>query len=101
MAQNLHSEFMPVGRILIQSHRDMKQYRTGDTVPETGIYTVIHTAHRLAPEAVLHKDEKFPRCAKCSREVLFELSRPAAGVSPRLQYRIFELSELEDEAATA
>jgi hypothetical protein len=49
----------------------------------------------------VHAGWSFPRCAKCSSEVLFELSRPAAGLSPRLQYRIFELSELEDEAATA
>jgi hypothetical protein len=31
------SEFMPLVPFWLESRRDMKQYRTGDTVPETGM----------------------------------------------------------------
>ena len=90
---------MPRRPFLIESHRDMKRYRTGDTVPETGIYRVTHSGHRLAHEAVLIKNEKFPRCAKCTSEVLFELAYAAPDLFHRLQNRIYELPVLEDEAS--
>jgi hypothetical protein len=83
---------------LVESHHDMKRYCTGDTVPETGIYRVIHNLHRLPHEAVLAKDEKFPRCAKCSNEVLFELAYAAPDLFHRLKYHVYELPVTEDDA---
>lgn len=99
VAQACISQVMPRrGPFLLESHHDMKRYRTGDTVPETGIYRVIHNLHRLCHEAVLAKDEKFPRCAKCTSEVLFELAYEAPDLFHRLQHRVYELPVIEDEA---
>ena len=82
---------------LVESPHDMKRYRTGDTVPETGVYRVTHTAHRLPHEAVLVRDERFPRCAKCRDEVLFELAYAAPDLFDRFRYRVYELPVAEDE----
>jgi len=76
----------------------MKRYRTGDTVPETGIYRVTHNLHRLPHEAVLMKGEIFPRCAKCSSEVLFELAYAAPDLFHLRKYRIYELPVIEEDA---
>lgn len=75
----------------------MKRYGTGDTVPETGVYRVTHTPHRLSHEAVLLRGEKFPRCAKCLDEVLFELAYAAPDLFDRFEYRVYELPVMEDE----
>ena len=53
-------------------------YRAGDTVPETGVYTVIHDRHRPEHSATLFKGETFPTCLRCGPEVRFVLARPAA-----------------------
>jgi hypothetical protein len=48
-------------------------YRPGESVPETGVYSAIHDAHRPVHEVVLRKDDIFPLCAKCGNAVRFEL----------------------------
>jgi hypothetical protein len=90
--------YMTFRPFLVKSHPDMKRYRNGDTVPETGIYKVTHNLHRLPHEVVLAKDETFPGCAKCGSEVLFELAYAAPDLFPCLKYHIYELPELEEEA---
>ena len=88
--------------LVIKSQRDMapgaKRFQTGDVVPETGIYEIVHSPHRLPHQAVLLKDERFPRCAKCDTAVSFEwvsaVERP-----PGERYRLFELPVLEDDAS--
>ena len=75
----------------------MKRYRTGDSVPETGVYRATHTPHRLPHEAVLVKGERFPRCAKCVDEVLFELAYAAPDLFDRSRHRLYELPVAEDE----
>ena len=45
---------------------------TGQRVPKTGIYRVIHAAHRLPHECTLISGEVFPRCCKCDDAVTFE-----------------------------
>jgi hypothetical protein len=78
----------------------MKRYRTGDTVPETGIYRVTHTPHRLPHEVILLKNERFPRCAKCKNEVIFELAYAAPDLFQIQKHRIYELPVIEGEATT-
>src|ERR1041385_8392795 len=51
-------------------------YKTDAMIPESGIYRVIHAAHRLPHEVTLLKGEKFPKCQKCSDAVTFQLLRP-------------------------
>jgi hypothetical protein len=76
-----------------------KAYKTGETVPETGIYRVIHSSHRLPHEVVIRKDEHFPRCCKCSESVVFSLSHAAPELFWRTVYHVYELPVMEDEPA--
>ena len=77
----------------------IKSFQTGDVVPETGIYRIVHSPHRLPHEAVLLKNERFPRCAKCDTAVSFELISVAERPFSGEKYRIYELPVLEDDAS--
>ena len=72
------------------------RYQTGLTIPNSGIYRVIHKQHRLPHEVTLLADEKFPTCCKCEAKVEFEL---LMGVSdPNLmpfKVRLYELPEMD------
>lgn len=46
------------------SMRKQPTFRTGEPIPESGIYRVIHKAHRLPHEVTLVWGQAFPRCAK-------------------------------------
>ncbi|HEY1524904.1 MAG TPA: hypothetical protein VGH51_01595 [Candidatus Angelobacter sp.] len=52
-----------------------KKYRPGDVVPDSGIYRVTHTSHRLMHEATLLEGNRFPLCKRCRLSVRFELRR--------------------------
>jgi hypothetical protein len=56
-------------------------YRPGELVPETGVYSAIHDAHRPVHEVVLRKDDIFPMCAKCGEAVRFKLVVESTGSS--------------------
>ena len=77
--------------------------RTGCSVPDSGIYRVLHSQHRLPREVTLIKDQTFPRCSKCSEPVYFALERsaPEVGSSPTgfnvMLYELPEVAEQEDE----
>ena len=88
-----------VSRYLSQS--DSIRFRTGEAVPETGIYRVNHSRHRLHHEAILCKDERFPRCAKCSDHVLFELAYSAPDLFSGFRPPIYELPVIEEKSASA
>src|SRR3569623_1634821 len=49
-----------------------EMFKTGQNVPESGIYRVVHAEHRLPHEVTLLRGEAFPRCAKCADQVEFE-----------------------------
>ena len=72
------------------------QYKTGDRVPETGIYNVTHDGHRLQHQAIIIRDEKFPRCAKCADAVFFELAYPVPALIESDLIRVYELEEAEE-----
>ncbi|PYP91914.1 MAG: hypothetical protein DMG65_05590 [Candidatus Angelobacter sp. Gp1-AA117] len=74
----------------------VRKYKTGDLVPETGIYNVTHDGHRLQHQVVIIRDEKFPRCGKCADSVFFELAYPAPGVREANFIRVYELPEVEE-----
>lgn len=89
--------------VLIKGAGEPETFATDDPARVTGIYRVIHSAHRLPHEVVILQGERFPRCSKCSESVRFQLlqaviERPVPG-----QFRIalYELPEIEadDEAA--
>jgi hypothetical protein len=50
-------------------------YKTGQTVPHSGIYRVSHSEHRLPHEVTLLRANTFPPCSKCGNNVLFNLLR--------------------------
>jgi hypothetical protein len=84
---------------LIQSPDDRaaqaESFVTGAVVPETGMYRVVHAAHRLPHEMVLMKGERFPRCCKCSGAVLFDLVHAAPDLYRHFVHKIYELPVIE------
>jgi hypothetical protein len=77
------------------------RFSTGDKVPVTGLYLVHHAAHRLPHEALLLKDEAFPRCAKCADKVEFELLKGVPGIEQHRDrvVRIYELPAMDEDEA--
>jgi|SRR5437588_12692534 len=78
-------------------------FRTGEQIPESGIYQVIHREHRLPHEVTLLRDEIFPKCAKCHDAVVFELVRGVALAEEQesQQIRLYQLPTLDDEQPIA
>ncbi len=75
-------------------------FRTGCSVPESGIYSVIHSQHRLPEEITLIREQSFPRCSKCSEPVYFNLVRsaPSLDVYPHgFRMTLYELPELAEQ----
>ena len=77
-------------------------FKTGSSVPESGVYRVIHEDHRLPSEVTLISGQIFPRCAKCDGAVQFETIRLAPELSKiREQIIIYVLPAYEDEQREA
>ena len=74
-------------------------FRTGQTVPASGIYRVTHLRHRLPHEVTLLAGQTFPRCSKCKDSIQFQPVRYAATVQadPDFKVVVYELPVLEDE----
>jgi hypothetical protein len=79
-----------------------RTFETGAIVPVTGIYLVVHSAHRLPHEVVAVKGHRFPKCQKCGNSVWFELLHRAADLFQHLTNVVYELPVIEEdeEAAT-
>lgn len=52
-------------------------FQPGDLVPESGVYTVMHDAHRQQHSATIFKGRHFPQCARCGDKVRFVLVQRA------------------------
>ena len=74
-------------------------FKSGDTIPESGLYKVLHSQHRLPHQVTLVEGQLFPPCAKCLDEVRFELVRilPALARERRGSVSLYTLPVLEDE----
>lgn len=74
-------------------------FKSGDTIPESGLYKVLHAQHRLPHQVTLVEGQMFPPCAKCRDEVRFELVRilPALARERRGSVSLYSLPVLEDE----
>jgi hypothetical protein len=73
-------------------------FKTGQNVPESGIYRVVHGGHRLPHEVTLLKGEAFPRCSKCADQVEFE----PVSLAPSLPEKhghivLYELPEIDND----
>ena len=79
------------------------RFKTGTVIPDSGIYRVLHSAHRLPHEVTLLKGERFPKSQKCADVVTFELVRALSyqTVVRELQWRValYELPVIEDSIA--
>lgn len=87
-------------KLTVMDSSQRNSLRTGSTVPDSGIYRVSHSPHRLPKEVTLWKDQAFPRCSRCSDPVFYELVRSAPAVSaPRgFAVMLYELPEITDES---
>jgi hypothetical protein len=73
-------------------------FHTGQSVPESGIYRVIHAGHRLPHEVTLLKDQLFPHCAKCEDLVEFEIVAQAPTMGERRgRIVLYELPVIEGD----
>jgi len=74
------------------------RYKTGQEIPDSGIYKVFHQQHRLPHEVTLLKGETFPRCAKCGDLVEFELIQAAPYQRDGTSFcvRLYALPDLDD-----
>lgn len=89
--------------VLVKSSRDMSgraAFRTGVAIPESGIYRVIHGAHRLPHEVTLFADGLFPRCSKCEDEVVFELLHAVPTLKSQGR-KLFELPVIDEDQQAA
>lgn len=82
---------MPLGSTFVTSER----------IPDTGIYSVSHTEHRLPPEVILVKEQLFPRCAACSNPVTFTLVQAVRGGFEYEPVFVHALPVIEDDAEAA
>lgn len=60
-----------------REERMAAEYKPGDKVPSSGVYRVLHKAHREEHEATLREGEEFPTCTVCEQEVRFRLVQSA------------------------
>lgn len=76
-------------------------FRSGDRIPESGIYRVCHEAHRLPEEVTLLGGQSFPVCSRCEEAVRFFLVRSASGMESAAGFRItlHELPVIEEPEA--
>ena len=73
--------------------------KSSTIIPESGIYRVIHSQHRLPHEVTLIGGQTFPPCGKCHEEVRFELVRelPELERERRGHVSLYSLPALDDE----
>src|SRR4051812_19136021 len=74
-------------------------YKTGETVPHSGIYRVKHSEHRLPHEVTLLRANTFPPCSKCGNNVAYQLLRAVTVDS--FAVTLNALPELSDSQALA
>ncbi len=64
-----------------------QQFKPGEDVPESGVYTVVHEGHRQRHTATIFKGERFPLCARCGRLVRFVLVRRSSLISHDIDFQ--------------
>ena len=76
-------------------------YETGTVIPVTGIYRVVHSAHRLPHEALIIQGQRFPKCQKCGDVVFFELIHSAGDLFSHITHSICEIPVIDEDEDTA
>lgn len=94
------SKLRSPGSCLLKVNTFMGQLLKSSTIiPESGIYRVIHSQHRLPHEVTLIGGQTFPPCGKCHEEVRFELVRelPELERERRGHVSLYSLPALDEE----
>ena len=89
---------------LVKSEPEMRDriFHTGDIVPDSGIYLVVHPEHRLPHEVTLLRDQQFPTCAKCNTAVVFRLVQAAPYLQDgEFRVALHRIPVLPDEEASS
>ncbi len=88
--------------VVSNDKRAVVYFRPGDAIPQTGIYRVFHSNHRLSHDVTLLQGEKFPECITCKDDVHFELLRPAPQIGTDASFmrepiRLYQIPHLDDQ----
>jgi len=74
-----------------------RAFKTGQIVPQSGIYSVVHVEHRLPHEVTLLRADNFPPCSQCGVNVKFKLLRGVTVDSFKVVLnRLPEVTTIED-----
>ena len=71
--------------------------RSGESIPETGLYDVFHAKDLVMGQIVLRGGEEFPRCVECGNDMYFSLaySTPEVMNDPSFQsLQVYEIPHL-------
>lgn len=55
--------------------RPVRAFKPGQTVPISGLYTVVHQDHRAQHEVLAIRGDEFPGCRVCKDAVRFYVSQ--------------------------
>jgi hypothetical protein len=72
----------------MKSHARNMEFETGQTIPQSGSYSVFHKQHHLRHEVTLLKQHTFPACARCAVPVHFDLLHAVHAESARDRFRL-------------
>jgi hypothetical protein len=50
---------------------ERETFRPGEPAPESGMYRVLHHAHRMPHDVTIEAGATFPKCARCGDRVRF------------------------------
>lgn len=63
-------------------------FRVGDTIVCSGVYRVLHDAHRASHYVVLLAGQEFPRCSRCAGQVRFQLVEATTDIKSDPDFRV-------------
>jgi hypothetical protein len=69
-------------------------FRVGERVPQSGVYRVFHSEHRVSHEVTLVGAQDFPRCSHCGTNVHFELLHSAPEIDQDKNFSTRRLWEI-------
>ena len=74
---------------------ERRRFLSGEAVPQSGIYKVAHSQHRLPHEVTVLSGQIFPPCAKCGNAVIFKLLRVIQDSDTPFTITLHQIPEIE------
>jgi hypothetical protein len=63
-------------------------YWPGEQIPESGVYSVVHTNnHTGSHDVTILREGDFPACNECGSRVYFTLTRPGQNIALNPHFR--------------